>query len=176
MGCAVVIKYCITRINNIKGVIFISPMCGVHESIKPNWIKIKLLLFLAYFIPNTPLISSTKNLSQIVTKNKKYLKLKSKNKYFYTGKHRLCTGREIFNVTNWINKNSHKFDTPILIFHSKEDTITDPIITKDFYNNIKSENKKLYLLENGSHCLFIKDYKDSILPQYVINKILLWLR
>jgi acylglycerol lipase len=175
MGRAVVIKYCITKKNDIKGVILMAPLCGIDNNLKPNWLIQKLLLTMSNYFPKLPIISTTKNMSIVSTINQDYINARKNNNLFYKQSHRLCTCRELVKMTEWINDNCHLFDKPILIFHGKKDYITDPKITETFYNNIKSQYKNLFILENSYHILLIDNYKDCLLPEYIFAKTLNWI-
>jgi caffeoylshikimate esterase len=176
MGCAVIFKYCITIPNNISGVIFLSPLCGIDKNLKPNCLIKNILLGLSKICPNLQLVSTTRNMSKQATENVEYIKAKQNNPYFYKNSHRLCTGRELLEVSDWIEKNSHSFNKPILIFHGKNDHITDPLITQKVFNEISSSNKELYLIENGQHILLLDNNKDSIIPEFIFVKTLIWLQ
>lgn len=175
MGCAVALKYCITRENNIKGLIFMAPLFGIDNQFIPNYFLKNMLLCLVSLFPQYPMLKSSNTMTSISTKNKDFIEAKDNNEYTYHGSHRLCTGRELLHISEWINDNGHLLKKPILIFHGLEDTITEPLITQKIFDKILSEHKKLYLLEKAQHCLLIESEKDSAIPSYVISKTLEWL-
>jgi caffeoylshikimate esterase len=175
MGCAVIFKYCIVKKNNISGVIFLSPLCGIDEKLKPNKLLKNILLKISNIAPNLQLVSTTKNMSKQSTYNKHYLKAKENNDYFYKHSHRLCTGRELLYISEWIEDNCHLFTKPILIFHGEKDHITDPLITKQVFNKISSSDKELHLIKNGHHILLVDNYDDSIIPEFIIIKTINWI-
>jgi alpha-beta hydrolase superfamily lysophospholipase len=175
MGCAVIFKYCITKMNNIRGVIFLSPLCGIDKNLKPNKVLKNILLGLSNIAPNLQLVSTTKNMAKKSTLNNEYLLAKNNNQYFYKDSHRLCTGRELLHVSEWIDENCHLFSKPILFFHGDKDSITDPEITKDVFNKISSTDKQLFMIKEGYHILLLDNYKDSIIPEYILTKTINWL-
>jgi acylglycerol lipase len=175
MGCAVIFKYCITKKNNIAGVIFLSPLCGIDKNLKPNKLLKHILLSLSNIAPNLQLVSTTKNMAKKSTLNNEYLQAKNNNNYFYKNSHRLCTGRELLHVSEWIEENCHLFAKPIIIFHGEKDTITDPKITKSIFNKISSTDKLLFMIEDGYHILLLDNYKDSMIPEYILIKTIKWL-
>jgi acylglycerol lipase len=175
MGCAVALKYCITRENNIKGLIFMAPLFGIDSQFIPNYFLKNLLLCLVSLFPQYPMLKSSNTMTSISTKNKDFIEAKDNNEYTYHGSHRLCTGRELLFISEWINENGYLLKNPILIFHGLEDTITEPLMTQKIFDKILSEHKKLYLLEKAQHCLLIESEKDSVIPTYVISKTLEWL-
>jgi len=175
MGCSVAIKYCITRINKIKGLIFLAPLFGIDDNLKPNNFTKNILLFVSKLFPNIPLLKSSNTMTNIASDNNDFILAKEQNKYTYHGNHRLCTGRELLSISDWIKENGYLLKTPILIFHGLKDCITQPLITKDIFNKISSQNKQLYLLDDAQHCLLIESYKDSLIPEYIITKSIYWL-
>lgn len=175
MGCAVAFKYCIIKKNKIKGVIFLAPLFGISSKLKPNIILKNILLPISYIFPWLPLISSSKNLKSLATLNENYNDLKEKNDYFYKGKHRLATCREMLFISEWIELNASFFITPILIFHGKNDFITSVDDTNKMYNKINSIDKTLHLIENGYHILLIDSIDNSFIPEFVLIKTLMWL-
>jgi len=175
MGCAVALKYCITRENNIKGLIFIAPLFGIDNNLIPNYFLKNILLCLVYLFPQYQLLKTSNTMSNVSTNNKDFIEAKDNNEYTYHGNHRLCTGRELLLISEWIKDNGHLLKTPILIFHGLEDFITQPLITQKIFDKIESNNKKLYLLEEAQHCLLIESVKDSLIPSYVISKSIEWL-
>jgi alpha-beta hydrolase superfamily lysophospholipase len=176
MGCAIALKYTLTKNNNISGLIFYAPLIGISDKLKPNIIVRNILLILANIVPTLPLISTTKNMSEMATTNNDYLIAKEHNPYFYKGAHRLCTGKALINISEWINENGYNLETPILIFHGLSDCITDPSITENIFKTFKSQNKELYLLNGAYHCLLIKENNDPLLPELLINKTLDWIK
>ena len=121
------------------------------------------------------MLKSSNTMTSISTTNKDFIEAKDSNEYTYHGSHRLCTGRELLFISEWINDNGHLLKKPILIFHGLEDSITEPLITQKIFDKILSEHKKLYLLEKAQHCLLIESEKDSVVPSYVIRKSIEWL-
>ena len=176
MGCAVAFKYCIVKENDIAGVIYLAPLFGIDENLKPNCILENILVSMSCIIPKLQLLYTTSKMYELTSPNKDFIIARANNNYSYKTSHRLCTGREILKISDWIKNNFHLFNKPILIFHGKKDVITDPEITKNLFENLNSEHKKLYLIDDGYHVLLVNNYKHCLLPKYIINKILKWIQ
>lgn len=175
MGCAVAFKYCVVKPNNVRGVIFTAPLCGISTKLKPNIIIRQLLLKLSNVFPTLPLVTTTRNMGAQSTLNQEYIDAKKDNEFFYKKSHRLATCRELVSISEWIETNCHLFNKPILMFHGKEDNITEYSNTIKVFDTIKSSKKELYLLENGYHVLLIDNKNDSFLPEYIMIKAIKWL-
>jgi alpha-beta hydrolase superfamily lysophospholipase len=173
MGCAVTLKYCITKKHDIKGIILFAPLFGIDDKLKPHFLIVLILTIVSYFFPEIPLLSN--NLASIAINNNDYIYAKNENIFSYKGKHRLNTCREMVKISDWIYKNGHLLETPILIFHGLKDTITNPLITKTVFDKMISKDKELNLLENGYHCLLIESVENPYLPGYIIGKIIYWI-
>jgi len=173
MGCAVALKYCITKKNNIKGIILFGPLFGINDNMKPHSLIILLLTIISYILPNFPLL--TNNLSSISIDNEDYISAKNKNTFSYKGNHKLNTCREMLKIVDWINENGYLLETPILIFHGLKDTITDSSITKTVFDKMISKDKEFNLLKDGYHCLLIEGKENPFLPGYIMGKIIYWI-
>ena len=171
MGAAVALKYCITRENSIKGLIFLAPLFGIDDKLKPNGCLMGILLNIAFHFPQWKLLKT----DSLITTNTEFLKEKKKNKYTYQDYHRLCTGRELFFVAEWIKNNIHLLKIPILIFHGLKDTTTQPEITRNLFELITVPNKELHLIEEAYHCLLIECSENPIVPKFIMNKTLDWI-
>jgi len=175
MGCAVALKYCITINNNIKGLIFIAPLFGIDQNLKPNFFITSILKLISYCFPEFPIMSSSKNLCLESTNNKCFIEAKEKNDFSYRGSYKLNTCRELLNISNWIEQNGYLLETPILIFHGLKDSITVPQLTEQIFNKMEHSNKELHLLEDGYHCLLIESKENPYLPGYILSKMVKWI-
>jgi len=172
MGCAVALKYCITRKNNIKGLVFLAPLFGIDESVKPNSILINILLFISYFFPSYQLF----NTKSLISSNNDFLIAKEINKYTYHDSLRLCTAREIFLISDWIKENIHLLKIPLIIFHGLRDYLTQPNISKELFEKIDVPNKELHLIENAFHCLLIECKENPSVPNFIMEKSIDWIK
>jgi len=175
MGCAVALKYSIIRKNQIKGLIFLAPLFGIDEHLKPPKIILNLLTIMSNFFPESPLYTSANSLSKVSTNNQNYIDAKKKSLFSYSGSHKLCTCKELLKVSDWIKENGHLLNIPILIFLGLKDTITVPSITKQIFEKMNSNDKELFLLEDGYHCLLIESNENPYLPGYIIGKMISWI-
>jgi acylglycerol lipase len=176
MGAAVCLKYLINqKNNNIKGLILISPMCGIDDHLKPSPLMIKILLLASKIIPTWKLATTTKKMASENVINREYINARQQCSYSYKGSQRLSTVRELYFNSLWILDNAHNIDIPILIFHGLNDKITTPKGTQLVYEKMKSDDKELILLPQSEHCLLVPNNKDDLTPNFIIAKIIVWL-
>ncbi len=174
MGAAVCLKFLINNKNeNIKGLILISPMCGIDDNLKPSPLMINILLKASKIIPSWKLATTTKKMTNI--NNKEYNIAKELCPYSYKGSQRLSTVRELYLNSLWIVDNADQIDIPILIFHGVNDKITTPNGTQIVFNKIKSIDKELILLDQSEHSLLVPNHKDDLTPNFIIAKSISWL-
>lgn len=174
MGAAVCLKYLINYKNeNIKGLILISPMCGIDDNLKPSPLMINILLKASKIIPTWKLAITNKTMTNI--NNKEYNIAKELCQYSYKGSQRLSTVRELYLNSLWIVDNADQIDIPILIFHGLNDKITTPNGTQIVFNKIKSIDKELILLDQSEHSLLVPNHKDDLTPNFIIAKSISWL-
>ena len=176
MGGAVAIKYNIKYqfISPIKGYILMAPMCGIDDRLKPNPVAISILMFLSNIIPTFPALDTNSKMSDSC-QNQFFVELKRKCKYNYSGKMRLNTARECYYTSLWIKEHGNLFNAPLLLLHGIDDTITNPQLSIDFYNNMPNKNKDIYLPKNTDHTLLIGVDKNDEHPKIVLNKIHNWI-
>ena len=176
MGGAVAIKYAITRKQKIDGLILLSPMCGIDDSLKPSWIKTKFLMALSFLLPEKQLIDTAADIPGRCKVKPLYAKIREKDTYYYTDNHRLCTARECLNASEWLSQNGNQMNTPFILFHGLKDTITVPKKSIEFYENAKIDviHKELILLDDSDHGVLNEKYENDTTPIKVFDDIIKW--
>lgn len=177
MGAAVCLKFIIEGNNTekINGMVFISPMCGIDDHLKPGPVVTSFLMLISKIVPTWKLATTTKKMGMENVINKEYIDARDACPYGYKGSHRLATVRELYKTSLWLPNNAHLINKPVLMFHGLHDKITTPIGTKFVYDKIQINNKELVLLPNSEHCLLVQDNSDDLTPNYILVKSLDWL-
>jgi acylglycerol lipase len=177
MGGAVVLKYIIdsAQSSNVKGIILLSPLCGIDEHLKPKPYMINILMGISMIFPNIQLALTTKKMNYESTSNYEFIEAKKINPYDFKPPHRLCTVRELFNISSWIPKNANKITIPMILFHGLRDKLTTPSGSIEVFEKISSSDKEIVLLPESDHCILIPSSHDDLTPNYVYVKILSWL-
>ena len=151
-----------------------APMCGIDDRLKPHPISISLLMFLSNYLPTLPVLKTQDKMNS-TCKNEEYMLLKEKSEYYYHGRVRLNTARECYYTSLWIKEHGKLFNAPLFLIHGLDDTITNPDLSIDFFNNVPNKNKKIYLPKNTHHSLTLKISNDDHHPKLVWIKILKWI-
>lgn len=176
LGGAVVISYVFNKkIDLIKGIILLSPLCGIDKHFKPNKVILNVLYYTSYLFPKLKLAFTTKKMASESAQNIDYLNARGVCCYSYKGAHRLGTVREILKICNYIQDNNETFNYPLLLFHGINDKITTPGDSVVFFNTIKSLDKELVLLDGSEHNLLIENNFEDLKPNFILAKITNWI-
>jgi esterase/lipase len=168
MGAGVCIKNAIINNPKITGYIFLAPLCGIADNIKPNLIMKNILIYGSYLYPSFILSNnSVEKVCMYDNYNKNKINCVYNSKDF-----KLATGRECYNLSIWIEQNTYKFNDNVLIIQSTNDKITCVNKTKDFFYNCSAKNKELFLLDNGNHTVLVPRYENDYYPHIVYYKII----
>lgn len=172
MGGGISIIYGIKHSEKIKGVILLAPMIGLSEKIKVSDFILKFMLYSSNYFPKWKLISK-KNRNQV--RFKEYNSSREKCQFEIRDNINLITGKQCYLISEFIKKNTNKFNLPLLIFHSKNDSITSFNSSVHFFNKCCSTNKEIVKLDDYNHCLLVPKEKIDIIPDGVIYKITNWI-
>lgn len=170
MGGAASIKLGIVS-KKIKGIILLSPMCGIKNKISP--VKINLLLKMSNYFPKWKLIGNKKKIP--TCNNKEYNDNRKNSQFEYHGNIMLATARECYNTMMWINNHIDKFDKPVLAIHSNNDMITDIEATKNIINKCCSTDKEIFIVDSTTHRLLIPENNIDSLPDAILSRITNWI-
>ena len=168
MGGALAIIYSLKykHNNNIKGIGLFSPMINISIQLP---IIIKWLLYIiSYIAPLWNLINPKFADINILDKYTDYI---ANCKYGFKNGLRLGTCRSFLHATKWIDKNVSNFDIPIIIFHSKYDSITSHIASKNFIYKCKSIDRELVEIDSSEHDII--KCKDT---NAIYNLFYIWLK
>lgn len=177
MGGAVAIKYNIKHQNIFDGVILLAPMCGIHDSLKPGFIKTQFLMSMSYIFPESQWIDTANDIPFKSNLIDIYDKIHEDDIYYYKDNYRLATARECLYTSDWLWYNSFLFDKPFLLLHGLEDNVTVPEKSIEFYRRATTpdDKKNIILIEKVGHGLFAKRKENDDSPEIVMNHIIKWI-
>ena len=173
MGGAIACKYTMKFPDIIKGIVLLSPMCGLSDNLKKSWYSIKTMMLLSYIIPSYKMLSIY-NEHEMNYYNK-YIESKKSCKYQNHDYVRLDTSRECYNTMLWLQENSYLLTVPVLALHSINDMVTSYKTTEEFINNCSSPDKTIILRTIGKHNLLGPLSEDDTSPVDVLEIIKKWL-
>ncbi|KAH9610817.1 hypothetical protein KSS87_006789 [Heliosperma pusillum] len=80
----------------------------------------------------------------------------------YTGPIRVRTGHEILRITSYLTRNFKKVTVPFFVLHGTADQVTDPIASRDLYNEAPSTYKDIKLYEGFLHDLLFEPEREEV--------------
>ncbi|XP_031277734.1 uncharacterized protein LOC116136175 [Pistacia vera] len=86
----------------------------------------------------------------------------------YTGPIRVRTGHEILRISSYLTRNFKFVTVPFFVLHGTADKVTDPLASRDLYNEAASKFKDIKLYEGFLHDLLFEPEREEI-AQDIIN-------
>ncbi|PSR91776.1 Caffeoylshikimate esterase [Actinidia chinensis var. chinensis] len=80
----------------------------------------------------------------------------------YTGPIRVRTGHEILRISSYLLRKFKSVTIPFFVLHGTADTVTDPLASKDLYNEAASQFKDIKLYEGFLHDLLFEPEREEI--------------
>jgi len=141
----------------------IAPMCKIADKVRPPDAVIKILLFLAKYLPSLSATPSDMD-DSLVFKDKDFLAKVNKNPIKYSGRPRLATAAELFTSTVEMEQKMTQVKTPFIVMHGTEDVVTTPEASKDLYDAaaLAESDKTLILLEGQWHGILWAEAPDDV--------------
>lgn len=149
MGGLVVIKLLLEKDNlNVAGCIITSPLLGLAKNMHMPWFKKKFLTLIGEDLSD--FIVNSKVNPTALTKKTKYLYKVFEDRMmlpFMSVK----MAKYMFEAVDYVKKNQDNFRYPIIIFHGKQDTVTNYEDSKHFIYNKVKPFKEFHLFQQGFH-------------------------
>lgn len=172
MGGAISLLIHFKNPNLFKGAILIAPMCRISDKVRPRWPIPEILTLVGKFIPTLPIVPSPDILDKsIKTPEKKQIAVM--NPMRYTGRPRLGTVMELLRATDYLSGKLKDVTIPFIVLHGSADLVTDPNVSRELYEEAKSEDKTIKIYEGMSHSLLFGELDENV--ELVRNDILAWL-
>ncbi|XP_057436554.1 caffeoylshikimate esterase-like isoform X2 [Lotus japonicus] len=172
MGGAVALKMHLKQPNAWDGAILVAPMCKIADDMVPPKLLAQILIGIANVLPKLKLVPQ-KDLAVAAFRESKKREMTAYNVVAYKDKPRLRTAVEMLKTTQEIEQRLEEVSLPLLILHGEADIVTDPSVSKAFYEKASSSDKKLKLYKDAYHSL-LEGEPDEVIIQ-VLSDIILWL-
>ncbi|KAK1375568.1 Caffeoylshikimate esterase [Heracleum sosnowskyi] len=174
LGGAIAILLCLKQKKEWDGLILHGAMCGVSRSIKPIWPIEKLLPVAACIAPKWKIVITRPPESMSYKEVwKRKLVAKSPNRHrLASGKPLAATALEFLRVCEFIERNCHEIEVPLMIVHGAEDRVCEPKSAKKFYEMVSSKEKSLEIVKGMWHML-IGEPNETV--ELVFGRIISWI-
>lgn len=158
-GAAIILKAVLDPniASRIQGVVLTSPAIRVQPS---HPIVAKLAPIFSLIAPKYQFTAASNG--PPVSRDPEALKAKYSDPLVFTGSIRVRTGYEILRITSNLQQNLSKVNTPFLVLHGTDDTITAPEASRRLYEEASSSDKSIKLYEGLLHDLLFEPEKDEI--------------
>ncbi|XAR72549.1 2-acylglycerol O-acyltransferase [Bertholletia excelsa] len=172
LGGAISILICLKQRTEWTGLILNAAMCGVSKKFKPIWPLEELLPAAAFIAPKWR-ISITEDPVKKSYKEewKRKLSLKSPNRVA-VAKPTAATALEFLRICEYIKRNCHGLEVPLLVVHGGDDKICDPETARFVYERVASKDKTLRIFEGVWH-QFIGEPREGV--EMAFGTILAWI-
>lgn len=97
-----------------------------------------------------------------VSRDPAALEAKYSDPLVYTGPMRVRTGHEILRISSYLTRNFKSITVPFFVLHGTADRVTDPLASKDLYDEAASEFKDIKLYEGFLHDLLFEPEHEEI--------------
>ncbi|XP_017232785.2 caffeoylshikimate esterase [Daucus carota subsp. sativus] len=174
LGGAIAILLSLRQKKEWSGLILHGAMCGVSKSIKPIW-PIEMLLPVAACIAPKWKIVITRPPESMSYKEawKQKLAAKSPNRgRLASGKPLAATALEFLRVCEYIEKNCHEIEVPLMVVHGGEDRVCEAKSAQQFYEMVSSKDKSLEIVKGMWHML-IGESNETV--ELVFGNIISWI-
>ena len=168
MGGALSIMLGYTYPNDYKGIILMSPMTGIDDSVAPPKFLWNFLIWLAgHFGKKRWVPQGSQNIDNVITSDKNAMDDHLENSALLWGNiQRLRTGLSLLRGVNSIHDNLSKVSIPFCVIHGNGDMVTSSKKSKEFYDgtiNVNINDKELHLVDSNYHHLLWEPCRDYVL-------------
>lgn len=172
MGGAICLLIHFADPRGFQGAILVAPMCKISDKVRPKWPIPQILTFLARFFPTLPIVPTPDLLYKSVKVDHKKV-IAEMNPLRYRGKPRLGTVVELLRVTDILSRKLCDVELPFIVLHGSADVVTDPEVSRELYEEARSEDKTIKVYDGMMHSLLFGETDENV--KIVRSDILQWL-
>jgi len=160
--------------SSISGIVMIAPMSGMSQQKQPPWMAVKALELISIFAP-TAAVVPTANLNDRAVKMAEVRQDGLLNSLYYRKPLRVMTAVQLLRANRLMAEEVYKnLSCPILICHGDTDVVTDPTMSRRFFDMLPEQADKTYKLYAGMwHSLLSGEPPES--REQVYADITSWL-
>ncbi|CAL5213409.1 unnamed protein product [Lathyrus oleraceus] len=172
MGGAICLLIHFADPRGFQGAILVAPMCKISDKVRPKWPIPQILTFLARFFPTLPIVPTPDLLYKSVKVDHKKV-IAEMNPLRYRGKPRLGTVVELLRVTDILSRRLCDVELPFIVLHGSADVVTDPEVSRELYEEARSDDKTIEVYDGMMHSLLFGETDENV--KIVRSDILQWL-
>lgn len=172
MGGAICLLIHFADPRGFQGAILVAPMCKISDKVRPKWPIPQILTFLARFFPTLPIVPTPDLLYKSVKVDHKKV-IAEMNPLRYRGKPRLGTVVELLRVTDILSRKLCDVELPFIVLHGSADVVTDPEVSRELYEEARSDDKTIKVYDGMMHSLLFGETDENV--KIVRSDILQWL-
>ncbi|CAI8618164.1 unnamed protein product [Vicia faba] len=172
MGGAICLLIHFADPRGFQGAILVAPMCKISDKVRPRWPIPQILTFLARFFPTLAIVPTPDLLYKSVKVDHKKV-IAEMNPLRYRGKPRLGTVVELLRVTDILSRKLCDVELPFIVLHGSADVVTDPEVSRELYEEARSEDKSIKVFDGMMHSLLFGETDENV--EIVRSDILQWL-
>ncbi|KAL9234092.1 hypothetical protein vseg_009000 [Gypsophila vaccaria] len=154
------------------GAVLIAPMCRISDNVRPRWPIPEVLSLVARVLPTLPIVPTPDLLDKSVRVAEKKV-IAGMNPLRYKGKPRLGTVLELLRVTDYLSARLKDVTLPFIVLHGTADLVTHPEVSRDLYQQARSEDKTIKIYDGMHHSLLFGETDENV--AIVRTDILAWL-
>lgn len=160
LGGLVVFHYLVRDEPDIDGAVFSAPALKVSDEVSPLLQKVAPLL--ARFFPR---FKATRLNVQHISKDQQVVDDYINDPLVYSGGICAKTGAVVLAATKRVAELFPRFEVPFLVMHGSEDKLTDPKVSRAFYEEASSTDKKHIEFKGLYHELVNEPEKQKVLKE-----------
>ncbi|KAL2494306.1 alpha/beta-hydrolase superfamily protein [Forsythia ovata] len=172
LGGALAILVCLKQKTAWKGLILSGAMCKISKKFKPVWPIEKLLPAAAFVAPSWRIVITRPPSSKSYKEKWKRKLVDRSPNHRTSGKPTAASALQLLKVCEFVKKNCHELEVPMLVLHGGDDIICDPEGAKFLYESANTDDKSLKVFKGMWHQL-IGEPNDSAVQ--VFNIIISWI-
>ncbi|KAL2467420.1 alpha/beta-Hydrolases superfamily protein [Abeliophyllum distichum] len=172
LGAALAVLVCLKQRTAWKGLVLSGAMCEISKKFRPMWPIEKLLPAAAFIAPSWRIVITQPPASRSYKEEWKRKLIERSPTRKTCGKPTAASALQLLKVCEYVKRNCHELEVPMLIVHGGEDMICDPEGAKFLYAMSTSKDKTLKIFTGMWHQLN-GEPNDS--AEQVFNTILSWI-
>lgn len=171
MGAATVVRTAELFGSAVAGIVLLAPMCGIAASMMPAPCVVSLLRCLACCCPGWAVVPVESHLPHLFRHDAAVLMADAEADMLrWHGRPRLGTGLQYLTVMGHVKGAGPDIDAPLLLVHGTADVVTEPAVSRAFFESYGAEDRTYVGVEGAWHVLSADDLDVRVFLVDVIDE------